>query len=135
MQNYYPAPPSLLVANPKLRQTSLQIDANTADILANKERELMQTSNRIDYYKDGLGTRAPLNSDNYNEKQIKLDQTSKIDEEMVCCFVYIFIRIHPLLYFNSFNKRYHILDVVLAYHNLLPQTSSCLIVSQSSSVR
>lgn len=30
----------------------------------------MQSTQRIDYYKDGLGTRAVLNSDNLEEKKI-----------------------------------------------------------------
>jgi hypothetical protein len=43
----------------------------------------MQTTHQIEFYKDGLGTRAPLNTDNLNEKAAKLDKTGVVDETMV----------------------------------------------------
>lgn len=52
-------------------------------MLRNKERELLQTTQQVDYYKDGLGTRAPLNSDNLDEKNLKLEKTGIVDETLV----------------------------------------------------
>jgi hypothetical protein len=91
-QSFYPAPPTLLNPNPRLRPASHQIDRRTANILENKEKELMQTTQQTDYYKDGLGTRAPLKSDNLEDKISKYEQTGQIDEEMVhfFCFFLIF---------------------------------------------
>lgn len=69
--------------NPRIRPKSEQLDARTANVLRNKERELMQTTHQIDYYKDGLGTRAPLNSDNLEEKMAKYQETGEMNDEMV----------------------------------------------------
>ena len=44
----------------------------------------MQTTNQIDFYKDGLGTRGPLNTDNLKEKNEKLDKKGLVDETLVC---------------------------------------------------
>jgi hypothetical protein len=71
------------VPNPKIRSPALQIDPITANILINKDKELMQSSNRIDYYVDGLGTRAPVNSDDLHEKHARYEATGQVDEEMV----------------------------------------------------
>lgn len=82
-QTFYPYPPNLLTPNRRLRSLEQQIDARTANILANKERELMQTTSNIDYYADGLGTRAPLNSDDLDEKYARILATSQVvDDKM-----------------------------------------------------
>jgi hypothetical protein len=60
----------------------------TANILINKDKELLQSSNRIDYYVDGQGTRAPVNSDDLLEKQARFQATGDINEEMVCFFLF-----------------------------------------------
>ncbi|CAF0732237.1 unnamed protein product [Brachionus calyciflorus] len=80
-QQYYPAPPTLLTPNPRLR-ASHPIDARTANTLKNKEKELMQSSQRIDYYKDGLGTRAVVNSDDLDERKKRFLETGDRSEEM-----------------------------------------------------
>ena len=46
----YPAPTSILNPNPKLRSLKNSLDPNSWNILKNKERELMQTTNQIDFY-------------------------------------------------------------------------------------
>jgi hypothetical protein len=74
-----------------MRPPALQIDPVTTNIVINKEKELMQSSNRIDYYFDGLGTRAQLNSDDLHEKQARFEATGKIDEEMVCFYLFVFL--------------------------------------------
>lgn len=43
----------------------------------------MMSSNQIDYYKDGLGTHAPLSSDNLLEKKKKYDSTGQVNDKMV----------------------------------------------------
>lgn len=43
----------------------------------------MQSSHQADYYKDGLGSQAPLNSDDLLEKKAKFEQTGEINENMV----------------------------------------------------
>ncbi|RNA40418.1 hypothetical protein BpHYR1_013636 [Brachionus plicatilis] len=84
-QQYYPAPPVLLVPNQRLRNAH-SIDARTANTLRNKEKELMQSSQRIDYYKDGLGTRAVLDSDNLNEKQKRIIESGEHSDDMTPYF-------------------------------------------------
>ena len=59
------------------------IDPRTANVLRNKEKEMMQTSQQSSYYKDGLGTQAPFNSDNLGEKINKYEQTDKVDDSLV----------------------------------------------------
>lgn len=81
-QTFYPIPSSILAPNPRKRTFTGSLDPQAWNILRNKERELMQTQNQIDFYKDGLGTRAPFNSDNYHEKQDRLEKTGKTDESM-----------------------------------------------------
>ena len=61
----------------------MSIDARTANVLRNKEKQLMMSSNQIDYYKDGLGTHAPLSSDNLLEKKKKYDSTGQVNDKMV----------------------------------------------------
>lgn len=75
--------------NPKIR-TSQSIDARTANTLQNKEKELMQSSQRIDYYKDGLGTRAVLNTDNLDEKQKGIIDSNPLTENMVSKYYFDF---------------------------------------------
>ena len=82
-QSFYPTPLKAFVPNQKLRNFSASLDTKNWNILRNKERDLMQTTHQIDFYKDGLGTRAPLNSDNLNEKAAKLDKAGIVDETMV----------------------------------------------------
>ncbi len=72
-----------MVPNPKLRPDDRSIDLITANVLRNKERQLMQSTNQADYYKDGLGTQAPLNSDDLIEKKIRYESTGQINETMV----------------------------------------------------
>ena len=81
-QQFYPAPPTLLTPNPRLR-VSHSIDFRTANALRNKEKELMQSSQRIEYYKDGLGTRAVLKTDDLEDKNRRLNETGDRNEEMV----------------------------------------------------
>lgn len=73
----------MFAPNRRTRSPNQQLDARTANALANKERELMQTTHSIDYYKDGLGSRAPLNSDDLNEKCARYVQTGHVDNQMV----------------------------------------------------
>ncbi len=83
-QQYYPYPTSILVPNPKLRGSEERlIDQRTANVLRNKEKQLMQTTQQADYFKDGLGSQAPLNSDDIIEKKVKFDSTGQINENMV----------------------------------------------------
>lgn len=71
-----------MVPNPKIR-TAHSIDTRTANTLQNKEKELMQSSQRIDYYKDGLGTRAVLKTDNIDEKLKGIIDNNPLTEDMV----------------------------------------------------
>ena len=73
--------------NTKLRPEERSIDARTANVLRNKEKQLMITSNQMEYHKDGLGTHAPLNSDDLIEKKQKFDLTGQVNEKMVCLFI------------------------------------------------
>ncbi len=43
----------------------------------------MQTTHQIDYYKDGLGTRVALNTDNIQEKIDQNIRTGQYDDGMV----------------------------------------------------
>ena len=81
-QQYYPAPPTLLMPNPRLRAQKHSLDARTANVLRNKEKQLHQTTQRTDYYADGLGTRAPLNSDDLLEKKEKYEKTGQLSDGM-----------------------------------------------------
>lgn len=72
--------------NPRLRVEERSIDMITANVLRNKERQLMQSSHQADYYKDGLGSQAPLNSDDLLEKKAKFEQTGEINENMVSIY-------------------------------------------------
>ena len=51
-------------------------------MLRNKEKQLSQSTQRLDYYADGLGTRAPLSSDDLLEKKVRFEQTGHIKDEM-----------------------------------------------------
>lgn len=89
-QQFYPAPLTLLAPNPRLR-VSHSIDSRTANALRNKEKELMQSSQRIDYYKDGLGTRAVLKTDDLEEKNRRLNENGERNEEMVNSAIFYLI--------------------------------------------
>lgn len=47
-----------------MRDSEQTLDKSTANILRNKDREFHKTTHQRDYYKDGLGSSAPFNSDN-----------------------------------------------------------------------
>ena len=68
--------------NPRLRVPNHTLDARTANVLRNKEKQLLQTTQRTDYYADGQGTRAPLNSDDLLEKKEKYEKTHQLTEGM-----------------------------------------------------
>lgn len=88
-QTFYPSPPSMLAPNRNIRAPEERLDARTANVLANKERELMQSANKIEYFADGLGTRAPLNSDDLAEKVARFVSTSQVVQDKMVCFVII----------------------------------------------
>jgi len=96
-QQFYPYPPTVLVPNPKLRAEERSIDLRTANTLRNKEKQLMMTSNQIDYFKDGLGTHAPLNSDDVIEKKANYEATGSINDSMVSCILFYLLLFHFLL--------------------------------------
>lgn len=75
----------MLAPNRRLRSAGQQIDARTANVLANKERELLTTTtHRADYYMDGRGTRAPLDSDDLADKVARFVQNGgHVDNQMV----------------------------------------------------
>lgn len=81
-QNFYLHPQNLNVPNPRLRPEERSIDLLTANVLKNKERQLMQSTQQADFYKDGLGSQAPLNSDDLCTKKLKYEQTGDINETM-----------------------------------------------------
>jgi hypothetical protein len=58
------------------------VNPETAKTILNKQKQLIQSTNRIDYYKDGFGTRAPLNSSDFEEKNGKFEPVKYIDDEM-----------------------------------------------------
>ncbi len=91
-QQFYPYPPSVLAPNTKLRPEDRSIDVRVANVLRNKEKQIMQTTNKIDYYKDGLGTHAPLNSDDVYEKKTKYELTGSIKDSMVISVIFFFIK-------------------------------------------
>ena len=69
----------------------------------------MQSSNQIEYYRDGLGTHAPLCSDDIVEKRSKYDSTGLINDTMVCWtfpFIYLFNFFKFFILFYSFKKPY-----------------------------
>lgn len=66
-----------------MRTEERSIDARTTNVLRNKEKQLMMTSNQMEYYKDGLGTHAPLSSDDLLEKKLKYDSTGHVNDTMV----------------------------------------------------
>jgi hypothetical protein len=82
-QTFYPAPTSILAPNPKLRNLTHSLDPHSWNMLRNKERELMQTTHQIDYYKDGLGTRVAFSTDNLDEKNAQFLKTGRYDESLV----------------------------------------------------
>jgi hypothetical protein len=82
-QNFNPHPTSILNPNPRLRAMSHSLDQSSWNMLRNKERELMQTTHQIDYYKDGLGTRVAFNTDNINEKIDQNIRTGQYDDSLV----------------------------------------------------
>lgn len=47
----------------------------------------MQSSNRIEYYVDGLGTRAPVNTNDLIEKKVRFDMTGQVNNNMVVKFI------------------------------------------------
>lgn len=79
----------MLAPNRNIRAPEERLDARTANVLANKERELMQSANQIEYFADGLGTRAPLNSDDLTEKVARFVSTSQVVQDKMVCFVII----------------------------------------------
>ena len=82
-QQFYSHPQHIVVPNPKLRVDERSIDPMTANVLRNKEKQLMQSTHQAEFYKDGLGTQAPLNSDDLVEKKARYDATGQINEAMV----------------------------------------------------
>ena len=82
-QQYYPAPPKLLVPNPAIRNESLAIDERTANVLRNKSRELIQSTQRASYYMDGVGTRSQIKTDDLLEKMVNYELTGKVDDTLV----------------------------------------------------
>lgn len=82
-QQFYPAPSKLLVPNPALRNEHLAIDERTANVLSNKNKELIESTQRTDYYIDGRGTRAQINSDDLLKKKVSYQSTGKVDEILV----------------------------------------------------
>jgi hypothetical protein len=83
VQQFYPSPPKLLVPNPALRNEKLSINERTANVLRNKDRELMQSTQRTDYYIDGIGTRSQINSDDLLKKNVELELTGKNNDTLV----------------------------------------------------
>ena len=81
-------PQNIHCPNPRLRVDERSIDMITANVLRNKEKQLMQSTQQADYYKDGLGTQAPVNSDDLVEKKKKYESTGKINETMVYYYDY-----------------------------------------------
>lgn len=81
-QEFYMHPQNIHCPNPRLRVDERSIDMITANVLRNKEKQLMQSTQQADYYKDGLGTQAPVNSDDLVEKKKKYESTGKINETM-----------------------------------------------------
>lgn len=79
-QTFYLHPQNIHVPNPKLRVEDRSIDMITANVLKNKEKQLMQSTQQADYYKDGLGTQAPINSDDLLEKKMRFEKTGEINE-------------------------------------------------------
>jgi hypothetical protein len=82
-QQLYLHPQSIHMPNPRLRPEERSIDIVTANTLRNKEKQLRQSTHQADFYKDGLGSQAPLNSDDLDEKKNKFEQTGQINETMV----------------------------------------------------
>ena len=73
-----------MAPNHKMRSADQTLDKNTANILRNKDKEFHKTTHQLEYYKDGLGSCAPLNSDNsalningYNLASANKDQVVK----------------------------------------------------------
>lgn len=79
-QTFYSHAQSIHVPNPRLRVEERSIDLITANVLKNKEKQLMQSTHQADYYKDGMGTQAPINSDDLLEKKMKFEKTGEINE-------------------------------------------------------
>lgn len=111
----------MLAPNRNIRAPEERLDARTANVLANKERELMQSANQIEYFADGLGTRAPLNSDDLAEKVARFVSTSQVVQDKMVCF---FIIKHTVM-FNFYLYREYIyvfrsliLNVAMEYRRL-----------------
>jgi hypothetical protein len=94
------------VPNPKLRSEEHSIDARTANALRNKERQLIQSTQRTDFYADGLGTRASLNSDDLLEKKVRFETNGQINDNMVM-FKYFLKR--RIVKFFSFSMLFYAL--------------------------
>jgi hypothetical protein len=58
------------------------VDTATAKTIRNKEKQLIQSTNRTDYYKDGLGTRAPLNANDLEEKHVRFEPGQQMNDAM-----------------------------------------------------
>ena len=82
-QRFYSHPQSIHMPNPRLRSEERSIDLITTNVLRNKERQLMQSTQQADFYRDGLGSQAPINSDDLLEKKARFEQTGEINENMV----------------------------------------------------
>ena len=66
------------------RSVHFKLDEPTANTLRNKDKETMESTQQADYYRDGLGSRAPLDTNNLNEKEEKLIHEGVCYDQIVC---------------------------------------------------